>query len=211
MFTVVFGGMNVINAALIFWQPSYMSRFFHWQPAQYGLALGLTYALAGAAGLLFSGVVIDRLYARGVKDAPLRYYLWALIISTPVVLVALLTPNVWVYLGLIWTAKFATVNFFGLGSLAVQLTTPPHLRGRMAGLFATVIISLLGTSLGASAPAWVAEHLLHDEIRIGASIAATLAVCAPLAIGAILLGIKDFRAAVVDAEATWARPGAAAG
>jgi MFS family permease len=205
MFTVVFGGMNVINAALIFWQPSYMSRFFHWQPAQYGLALGATYALAGAAGLLFSGVIIDKLYARGVKDAPLRYYLWALIISTPIVIVALLAPNVWVYLGLIWVAKFATVNFFGLGSLAVQLTTPSHLRGRMAGLFATVIISLLGTSLGASAPALIAQHVLHDEVRIGASIAATLAICAPLAIGALFLGLKPFRAAVLRAE-SWGKP-----
>jgi MFS family permease len=200
VFTVVFGGMNICNAALVFWQPAYMSRFFHWSAAQYGLALGLSYAVAGSAGLLFSGWAVDRMYAHGIKDAPLRYYLWALILSTPFVLIALLSANVWIYLGLIWIAKFATVNFLGIGSAAVQLSTPTHLRGRMAALFTTVIVSLLGASLGASIPALIARDLLHDEQRMGRAIAVTFIICVPLAVAAILFGMRAFERAVKEAE-----------
>jgi MFS family permease len=53
MFTLTFGGMTACNAALTFWQPTYMSRFFHWNAAQFGLGLGLTYAVAGTIGLTF--------------------------------------------------------------------------------------------------------------------------------------------------------------
>lgn len=200
MFTVVFGGMNICNAALLFWQPTYMSRFFHWNAAQYGLGLGLTYAIAGAAGLVFSGWAVDRLWSRGVRDAPLRYYLWALLISTPFVVYALLSRNVWIYLGLIWIAKFATVNFLGLGSAAVQLTTPSELRGRMAALFTTVIISLVGSSLGASIPALITRAGLHGDQSTGQSIAITIVICVPLAVGAILWGAPSFRKAVDEAE-----------
>lgn len=203
--TVAFGGMNVLNSALVFWQPTYMSRFFGWNPAQYGLGLGLTYAVGGAVGLLLSGWAVDRLVSRGMNDAPFRYYLVALVLSSPFVLFALLTPNVWGYLGLIWMAKFAMVNFLGIGSLAVQMSTPPHLRARMAALFTNVIVTLMGASLGASLPALIARDVLHDEVRLGRAIAVTLVVCTPLAIAALLFGMRHLREAAAEISAGGAR------
>jgi MFS family permease len=199
-FAMTFGSMNVAYGALIYWQPAYFSRFFHWTPAQYGLALGLNSALAGAGGMLFSGAVIDRLFRKGLKDAYFVYYMWALIISTPFVIYALLSANVWVFLSLIWIAQFATVNFLGFGSAAVQLTTPGELRGRMAALFTTVIVALLGATLGSSSPAWISKYWIHDDVRLGYSIAATLAICVPIALAGIAIGRRPFREAVADVE-----------
>jgi MFS family permease len=199
-FAMTFGSMNVAYGALIYWQPAYFSRFFHWTPAQYGLALGLNSAIAGTGGMLFSGAVIDRMFRKGLKDAHFVYYRWALIISTPLVIYALLSPNVWVFLSLIWIAQFATVNFLGFGSAAVQLTTPGELRGRMAALFTTVIVALLGATLGSSTPAWIAKYWLHDDVRLGNSIAATLVICVPIALAGIAVGRKPFREAVADVE-----------
>jgi MFS family permease len=203
-FVMVFGVMNVAYGALLFWQPAYFSRYFHWTAAQYGLALGLISAIAGAAGMFFSGTVVDRMFARGVKDAHLRYYMWALIISTPFVIVALLSPNVWIYLGLIWIAQFATVNFLGFASAAVQLTTPSELRGRMSALFTTVIVSLLGAGLGSSLPAWLAKSVIHNEVRLGYALALTIGLCVPIAVLGTLFGRRPFREAVAEAG-SWER------
>jgi MFS family permease len=199
-FTLVFGVMNVAYGALLFWQPAYFSRYFHWRPADYGLALGLISAIAGGGGLLFSGAVVDRLFAKGMKDAHLVYFMWALILTTPIVIYALLSSNVWVYLGLIWIAQFATVNFLGFGSAAVQLTTPIALRGRMSALFSTAIVALMGTSLGSSAPAWIAKYWLHDEVRLGYAIAVTFAICVPIALLGVLFGRRPFREAIDEAQ-----------
>jgi MFS family permease len=200
VFAIVFGGMTICNGALIFWQPTYMSRYFHWNPAEYGLALGLTSGPAGILGLIVSGTIVDRMGKRGIKDAPLRYYLTILVVTTPLVLIALLSSNVWIYLGLIWVAQFGTINMVGLGLLSVQLTTPQHLRGRVAALLTTVVMTLIGASIGASLPAYIARNVLHDEVRLGHSIAVIFAVFAPLAIAALLLGRRAFRAAVVETE-----------
>jgi MFS family permease len=56
---VAFGGMSVVNGALIKWQPSYMGRYFHLNPAQYGLALGLLYAIGGVVGMMIAGYIVD--------------------------------------------------------------------------------------------------------------------------------------------------------
>lgn len=200
MFVAVFGVMNICNAALVFWQPAHLERYFNWSPAAYGLGLGITYAVAGTIGMLVSGWMVDRMAARGIKDAPLRYFLWALGLSTPFVIFALLSSNVWVYFGLIWLAKFATVNFLGIGSLAVQLTTPPHLKGRMAALLTTVVMTLFGTSVGASLPPLFARDILHDDVRMGAAIAFTFAICIPIAFVAAIFGLRSFRQAVTEAE-----------
>lgn len=201
VFAIVFGGMTACNGALIFWQPTYMSRYFHWNPAEYGLALGLTSAPAGILGLIFSGNIVDWMGRRGIKDAPLRYYLIVLIVTTPLVLAALLTSNVWIYLGLIWVAQFGTINMVGIGLLCVQLTTPQHLRGRVTALLTTVVMTLIGASAGASLPAYIARDVLHDEVRLGYSIALIFAIIAPLAIAALFLGMRAFRAAVAETEA----------
>jgi MFS family permease len=202
-FTLAFGTMNIAFGALLFWQPAYMGRFFHWTPAQYGLALGLIIAIGGTAGQLFSGWMVDRMFAGGATDAHFRYYAWALTLSTPVVLFALLSPHVWVFLGLIWVAQFATVSFLGFASAAVQMTTPPQLRGRMAALFTTVIVSLLGSFGGASIPPALAQYVVHDTVRIGYALALTIGLCVCIALPALLLGMRPLRHAVAEAK-RWA-------
>src|SRR5690606_9773892 len=207
-FSVVFGGMNIVNGGLITWQPSYMSRFFHLNPAEYGMALGLIYGVAGVAGLIISGVIIDRMYAKGRQDAHLEYYLAAVVLSTPLVLWALLTDDIRVFFGLIWIAKFATVNFLGIAAALVQMIAPPQLRGRLSAIFFLMIVSLLGASLGPLVPAVISDYVLHDEIRLGRAMAITLLVFASLAVAMMLWGRKHVRDAISEAESwTTARPG----
>jgi MFS family permease len=198
--SVVFGGMNIVNGGLIKWQPAYLSRFYHLNPAEYGFALGIIDATSAVAGLIVSGWLVDRWYVRGRKDAHLLYYLWAIILTSPIVFYGLVTDNLTIYLASAVVAKSITVNFLGLAAAQVQLIAPPQLRGRLSGLFFMMIIALLGSTFGALIPALISDHVFHDEIRIGRAIAATLAIFAPLSVFAILWGRRYVREAVIAAE-----------
>lgn len=199
-FSLVFGATSVILGALLFWQPTYLTRYFHWSPSDYGLALGLLSTSGGIFGMLFSGWCVDRLYRKGVKDAHLRYYIFAIAFSAPLTVVALTSSNVWIYLTLIWFAYAFLINFLGFGSAAVQITTPPELRGRMSALFTAVIVSVFGAGLGPVVPAIILQHFIGDPARVGDALAYTVGVCAAVAVAAAIYGLKPLREAVQALE-----------
>jgi MFS family permease len=198
--SIVFGGMNIVNGGLIKWSPAYMSRFFKLNPAEYGLALGLVESVAAVFGLLASGWIVDRWFASGRKDAHLTYYMWALIVTSPLVILCLMADSVPLFLLGIGIAKAITVNFLGIAAAQVQIISPPYLRGRLSGLFFLMVVALLGTTFGALLPAVISDNLLSGEARLGHAMAIMLAIFAPLAILAILWGRKYVRQAVDAAE-----------
>lgn len=199
--SVIFGGMNIVNAALIKWQPSYMGRYFHLNPAEYGMALGLIYATSGVAGLLFSGWLIDKLYTKGWKGAHLNYYGLVILITSPIVVYGLLSDNLYIYLATATLAKFATVNFMGIAAALVQMIAPPSIRGRMSAIFFLMVIGLLGSTLGPLLPAAISDYILHDEVRLGRALAVTLALIAPVVLLAILWVRRPLLRAVDEADA----------
>jgi MFS family permease len=198
--SVVFGGMNIVVGGIIKWAPAYMSRHFKMNPAEYGVTLGLAQSLPAVAGLLVAGWVIDRWYASGRKDAHLTYYLWVLIVTSPVVFLGMMSDNLTLFVAAIALAKGLTVNFLGIAASQVQMISPPHMRGRLSGIFFLMVVALLGTTFGALLPAVITEQILHDSTQIGHGIAITLAIFAPLAVVAILWGRKYVRVAVEEAE-----------
>lgn len=198
--SVVFGGMNIFVGGIIKWAPAYMSRYFKLNPAEYGVALGLTESLPAVAGLLLSGWLVDRWYASGRKDAHLTYYMWILIITGPLVFLGLMSDSLTLFLAAIALAKGLTINFLGIAAAQVQTISPPQMRGRLSGLFFLMVVAFFGSTFGALIPAVISEHILHDPMRIGHGIAFTLAIFAPLAVIAILWGRKYVRIAVVEAE-----------
>lgn len=193
--------MNIANGALVFWQPAYLTRHFQWSPLQAGMTLGLMQLVVGISGMLFSGRIVDRMFARGVRDAHLRFYLYVLLATTPIVVIALISSSIWLYLGLIWIAIFVTVNSLGYSTAGVMLITPGGLRGRASALFTSLILAMLGQGLGPLIPAIIAEHVLHDTVRIGYSIAITVAACAAIAIPALIYGMPLFRKALDENSA----------
>lgn len=201
-FTLAFGGMQVVNGAFIWWQPAYLSRFFKMSPAEYGLALGLVSAGAGVAGMILSGTIVDWLYSKGYKDAHMRYYFWAVIISTPFTLIALLAENVWVYFGLIWITKLLLLNFLGFSSALIQLVTPNELRGRMSAIFVNLVLAFSATAFGPLVPALISDYVLHDDIRLGRALAILVVIFVPIALAALWIGRPYLVKAVEEAE-TW--------
>jgi hypothetical protein len=68
-----FGLLLICGQSLISWVPSYLQRQFHWEPVSYGPVLGLI-STVGAASLVVKGMIMDRLFARGIRDIHIRFY-----------------------------------------------------------------------------------------------------------------------------------------
>jgi MFS family permease len=198
--SLVFGGMNIVNGGLIKWSPTYLSRFFKLNPAEYGFALGLVESLSAIAGMLLSGWIVDRWYASGRKDAHLTFYLWVIILTSPIVYYGLTSDSLTLFLVAVGVAKSLTVNFLGIAAAQVQMISPPHLRGRLSGFFFLMVVALFGSSFGALLPAAISENLLHDSVRLGDAMAVTLAIFGPVAVIAILWGRRHVLDAIRAVE-----------
>lgn len=128
------------------WAPTFLMRSFGMGMVEVGAWIGGITAAFAVVGTIFSGVLIGWLFPR---DA--RWELWLptcmVAISTPLFLMMVLAPKVWIVLAL----KALNTFFGAIGSsvamTAVQSFAEPHRRATAVAI-ALLITSLLGTGLG---------------------------------------------------------------
>lgn len=166
-----FGCTNVIVQANASWLPSLLGRVHGWDPARIGLWLGVLNLVFGLAGQLGGAMVVDRFYARGKVDAHVRYHLIGLAISVPCLIVGLASGQVMILLAMAVPFQLLSLPFVAYAVAALQIRTPSHLRGRVSALF-LVIVTALGTLLGAPVTGYLTQHVLHDPTAIATSLIA---------------------------------------
>lgn len=198
-----FSLIAICGQALISWTPTYFHRAFGWKPAQFGPLLG-GIGLVSAFTLVFKGALMDWFYARGVKDIYIRFYVWILIASLPLVVAVFLVKDVWQFVGLYAAVAIVTIPFLSYANVAVQIIAPPQIRGRLAA-FVGIPLSLMG-GLGPMLVGALTDYVLHDESRIGLSMAIVFCVMVPAALVSFWLCLPPLRAAVAAAEARDAAP-----
>lgn len=177
------------------WYPAYMSRTFGWSPGQIGLWLGVFYCVGGLIGAPFTGWLIDRLYARGIKDAHMRVYMFAALLATPISILAVTGNNPWLFLGMVCLTQICIASVASVGNATLQIVAPSHLRGRLAALYLFISI-LLGIGLGPSLIAAATDFIFHDDSMLGASMALVAIILLPLSALMFRLGQAPMRAAV---------------
>jgi hypothetical protein len=72
-------------------------------------------------------------------------------------------------------AYFSCALTASMGATSLQLLTPPPLRGRLSGLYAS-ITNLIGTDLGPLVVAVLTQDILRDRAKIGVSLMIVLPV-----------------------------------
>ena len=70
-----FGFSNIICTGMTLWTPTYLIRVFHWKAAQAGAYLGAVVLVGGVFAQMGGAMIVDRLYARGHRDAHLRFHM----------------------------------------------------------------------------------------------------------------------------------------
>lgn len=183
----------ICGQSLIAWVPTYIDRQFDWSPAVYGPILGVI-SLAGAATLVPKGMIIDWLFARGVRDAPIRFYTWLLMGTLPFAISVFLLRNGTAFLILYAVVAVVTIPLIAYFTTAVQMVTPRHLRGRVTAL-TTIPLALVG-SMGPLIVGTLTDFVFRDEARLGWSLASVLSTMIPLAIVFMRYCLPALRAAV---------------
>jgi MFS family permease len=175
------------------WTPAFLIRVHGLTAAQVGARFGLVMGIAGAIGNFAGGVIIDRLYRAGHRDAALLVPGIAMLISAPFLVGAYFVPSATLALALL-ALGFVPFNTAGPGSYTTwRMISPPSLRGRVTAAF-VLVASLGGTGLGPLVVGALTDHLFGSVDKVGYSIALVLAVTMPLISLTLLLGRASLRA-----------------
>ncbi|MDB5424962.1 MAG: permease of the major facilitator superfamily [Phenylobacterium sp.] len=174
------------NGAMSSWLPTHMQRAYGWNATQYGPPIGAMLAVA-ALLTVAQGYLVDRLYARGMRDAPIRYLSWMLAVATPVVAVAFTLKGPWPFLACIGVLQAIVLPYaLYLGSI-IQLISPPAMRGRMTSIMVS-LIPIFSQGLGPLLIGALTDFVFHDPKKLGMALG--LVMTAGIFLGFVMLRIS---------------------
>lgn len=181
--------------ALLFWAPAYLFRNYGLSPREAGLYLGFMVLIGNSAGVISSGLLMDRLARRGRTDAAL---LTAIIGGLCVTLPAALFPfqsGLWSSLAVLGLAMYFTSFPLATSATALQLMAPNRMRAQVTSLF-YLALNIVGITGGATSVALCTDYLFRNEQHVGYSMA--LMACTGAVAGCLVLalGLRHYRAAV---------------
>lgn len=188
----------VFNAVLA-WAPSFMIRTFGATPGEVGLSLGLSIGIAGGAGIVFGGWLMDRMKRPGRQDAPLRVGMIGGLGTVPFIIVASLAPTMGASTAAFFGFMFFAAVPYGAAAAALQLITPNEMRAQSSAVY-LLVLNLLGIGLGPLAVALFTDYVFVDPAAVGLSMAIVSVVAGVLGSVVLVIGFKPF-AQQVDALA----------
>ncbi len=186
------GCQALSNYALLSWSPTFFDRVHHWPRAQSGLVLGFIVLVAGCGGMFIGGRIADRWQRAGITDATLRTGLVSLIGVGITLPTAMLMPSAGATVAMIAVAVVFVGFSIGSSYAGLQFIFPNEVRGFGSSLV-LFIVNLFGLGVGSGLPGYFTDHLFHDRLRVGDSIALTVALAATLGTIVTLLTLKHYR------------------
>lgn len=129
------------------WYPTLLIRSHGLTPGEAGLWLGIVYLVCGSLGSLAGGFLSERLALAGRSDANMRVVMLAALgVIVPATLAPLM-PDPVLVLAVFAPACFLFYAYFACSTAAIQLASPPAMRGTNAALF-LLTNALVGLSVG---------------------------------------------------------------
>jgi len=188
----------VMSAGFVNWIPTLLMRRFSVPVSEIGLTLGAINLVCGSTGMIVSGLIVDRLFRRGLKDAHLRYYVFTVLIAGVAGVVTGLAPTYTIALIGMMVVKLI-IPFIGVAAAALQITTPNEYRGQVSAIF-LLIYNVVGYGFGPAIMAAISDFALGGA-RLDLALAITFAIFAPLTALTFALGLGHMRRAVKAADA----------
>lgn len=162
--------MALVYARLA-WTPTFIMRSFGWSVAQASYALATYGFLMGGFALLFGGKLVDFLFQRGMTDAHFRYYAVGGVLLSVFGALAYLAPSPTGYFVAMMLPSLP-LGMGAIGASAIQLVTPPELRGRVSAVY-LLVVALVGMSSGPAIVGAMTDHIFADPGAIGTALALT--------------------------------------
>jgi MFS family permease len=174
----------VANYAILAWVPTLFIRTYEWNIAIIGFWFGLINMLFGTAGGYCGGWLVDHLYAKGYKDAPVRTVLCGSLLAVPFAALAPLASSAVVSLVLFALATFFLFFQSGVAPVAIQNIVPNQMRGQLSAL-QLFVQNIVGFGIGATSVALLTDYLFNDDKMLRYSM--SIVVCVALPLSAALL------------------------
>lgn len=191
----LFVGMAItgmIQTAMLYWAPSFLIRAHGLSPPEAGQMLGFGLLFAGPLGAFAGGALSDHWSKKGLPDGPVRAGALSALIMAVAGFAAPFAPT-----PLLAGVLFVIAFFFGgaaypAGAAAVQRLSETALRARVAAVY-LLVVTLVASAIGPTMVAMFTEVVFKDPAAVGVSLAATIAITAPLALAALALASGGFR------------------
>jgi len=167
---LAFGINNLLVYTVLVWTLPFIERNFDYSIAFAGTVFGIATIAGPVLGSLAFGHLVDRLYARGMRDAHLKVFLIAVSVGNP-----LLAAGYWLALDwLFWTGlavHLLTLNaYFAVGAAALQIVTPNALRARMSASL-VAFVNIMGAIVGPPVIGAIIVYVFRDPARVGDALA----------------------------------------
>lgn len=173
------------------WYPTLLIRSHGLTPGEAGLWLGLVYLVCGSLGSLAGGFLSERLALAGRADANLRVVMLAALgVIVPATLAPLM-PGPVLVLAVFAPACFLFYAYFACATAAIQLASPPAMRGTNAALF-LLTNALVGLSVGMVAVPLADRWVFGGTGELGHALALIAAVGSTGALFAARYGLDAY-------------------
>lgn len=159
--------LGFIAQGVMAWLAPMIMRVYGISTAQAGLIIGLPIGLAGSLGILFGGIVSDRLGETNAHPS-LKIPAVALLISTPILVFAVLSSSIKLFV-----IASCVGMFFSAMPLGPTFATIQHIAHPTQRATTTATVILITNLLGGLGPAVVgflsdalASHFREDALRV---------------------------------------------
>ena len=177
---IAFTAITILAYGAMAWMPTVLVRSHGVSTATAGLWLGAVLLLAAPAGVMISGLLVDRALAQGRGDGPMRVALGGLVLLAIAVPAFALAPRFGLAIAADIPLAFGLGFPYGIASGSLALVTPAHLRGQVVALY-LLISNLIGLSLGPLLIALCTDHLFQRDTAVHYSLALLPLLTVPLA------------------------------
>lgn len=191
--------LSIVTAALSSWAPTFVSRQYGWPPLQYGPVLSVISLLAVGA-VVAKGSIMDFLFARGMKDAHIRFYSWLLMFGVPLSVFAYSLPQPWLFFIALGALQAVVIPFMVYFLATIQLVAPSNLRGQLTGLYFG-LAALVGNGVGPMAVGALNDFVFRDPDKLGWSLTIVSTFCLGISLLILRLLLRRLRPAIEQREA----------
>jgi MFS family permease len=182
------GVMN--STAAQSWGPAFYQRTFGWAPQKAGLFMGLGTILVTPVALLCGIALIERYQRKGFADANVRLVRWSTLLALPFSVLNPLAPTPWLALAGYLASVFMVTVGLAAPNAALQTVTPNQMRGRITALY--LFVYSVGAGVGPTIVALLTDNLFHNEMKVGAALALSVACLAPVQVLSYWLALKPY-------------------
>lgn len=180
-FLLAFGVYSMGSYGITLWTVTHARRAFDLSATEAGGMVGLISGIGHTACVLLAGVLVDRLYRSGMRDAALRVTIGATVVGLPLGLFGYLAGDLRLFL-----LGFAALSWIYMPAIAVgvaglQMIAPPVMRGRFAAM---LLLAMNGIGMGLGP---LAVGLLSDQLPRATGVG--IALCIVVGIGGSVAGV----------------------